>query len=336
MTSDAFISDVAGAADRRLISPRKPNLWKAIPYTTDTFAGTMLGCGPGPHPVPIEVQLNATGRCHIWVGLFSFCHSGALRFRLSGDTGATLVGEPPAIVNDLYGQAIVLHETFWKEADVTGQTLVVAPSFSKEELASCALAFVRLEPVASAAMTTPAPREVRHPMAFTNDGHGIFGERPHFRPEDLLESIDRVPPHSCARLFLWGIGNGDMCNYPTRVGNYFPTRGAFFNSSSRNLYGNMALWRKKGWNSLEVVRDYARRRGWEFQPYIRMEAFDAPYPFDPTSLHSRFFHRHPEFHCFDSRGRRVMRLSYAYPAVQRHMLKLIGELAGYDVDGVCL
>lgn len=335
MNSDILISDVAGVADRRLISSRRPNLWKAIPYTTDAFVGTMIGCGPGPKPVPIEVNLNARGRYRIWVGLFSFCHSGALRFRLSGDTGATLVGEPAVIANDLYGQATSLHATFWKEADLTGQTLVVEPSFSLGESSGCALAFLRLEPVGSAAVA-PAPRVVRHPMAFTNDGHGIFGERPHFRPEDLLESIARVPDHSCTRIFLWGTGDGDMCNYPTRVGNYFPTRGAFLSFSYRTLFENMALWRRKGWDSLAVMRDYVRRRGWEFQPYLRMESFDAPYPFDATSLHSRYFHRHPEFHCFDNRGQRVMRLSYAYPAVQDHMLKLIGELAGYGVDGVCL
>lgn len=332
--SEILISDVAKAADRRAIDLKDPNLWKPIRYVTDLFAGAMIGCGPGPKPVPIKIELNAQGWYRVWVGLFSFCHIGSLRFRLSDDLCCRHIAESRTIQNDLYGQAIYLHETFWRDADLTGQSLIVEPSFSMANLSWCALAFLRLEPIA--VPRAVKPRRVKYPLIITNDGHGIFGSRPHFRPQDLLEDFELIPEGTSLRMLIWGIGDGDMCNYPTRVGNIFPTRGAFLNRHYQVLFENIRLWRKKGWNSLKLVRDYARRRGWEFSVYIRMEAFDAPYPFDSTSLHSEFFHRHPEFHCFDHRGQRVMRLSYAYPQVQEHMLDLIRELAGYRPDGVCL
>ena len=331
---DILISDLVGRADPKAISARNANLWKSIPYTTDKFDGVMVGCGLGPKPVPIEIQLNAKGWYRVWVGLFSFSHSGSLRFRLSDDTCSRQIGEPAAIRNDLYGHATYLHETHWRDADLTGQSLVVEPSFSTEGLANCALAFIRLQPIR--APGTPRPRRVKHHMMITNDGHGIFGDRPHFRPEDLLEQFELIPDGTSLRMLIWGIGDGDMCNYPTRTGNFFPTQGTFLNPNYRVLYENMKLWRTQGWDSLKLMRDYSKHRGWEFHPYIRMEAFDAPYPFDRTSLHSDFFHRHPEFHCFDSQGQRVMRLSYAYPEVQDHMLALIREIAGYNPDGVCL
>jgi hypothetical protein len=65
-----------------------------------------------------------------------------------------------------------------------------------------------------------------------------------------------------------------------------------------------------------------------------MEAFNGQYPHE--FIHSRFFHEHPEYHCIDRTGTRVMRLSYAYPKVQDHMVKLIAEISGYQPDGVCL
>ncbi|MBI3921114.1 MAG: hypothetical protein HY318_06830, partial [Armatimonadetes bacterium] len=329
-----LISDVVSLADKCLVNPDNPNLWRGVPYTTGGFSGVMLGCGPGPKPVPITVKLNVKGWYRVWVSLFSFCHTGSLRLRLSGDLCSYPVSPPARAQSDLYSESAALHETWWCDAELTGQTLIVEPSFSTGELKGCALAFLRMEPIRPP--KTIKPRNVRHPLVVTNDGHGIFGERPHFRPEDMLEPFERIPEHTCLRMLIWGIGDGDMCNYPTKVGNFFPTQGRFLAADHRTLYGNMALWRKQGWDSLKLMRDYTRRRKWELQTYIRMEAFDAPYPFDKTSLHSRFFHRHPEFHCFDSHGQRVMRLSYAYPEVQAHILALIKEIAGYEPDGVCL
>ena len=331
-----LISDVAGLADKRLVNLDDPNLWRAIPYTTEGFSGVMLGCGPGPKPAPITVKLNVKGWFRVWVSLFSFAHRGSLRLRLSRDMCSRCVSPPRRAQSDLLGESAALHETWWRDAELTGQSLIVEPSFTRgaSALSLSALAFLRLEPICPP--KSAKPREVRHPLAVTNDGHGIFSERPHFRPEDLLEPFERIPEHTCLRMLIWGLGDGDMCNYPTKVGNFFPTQGRFLAADYRTLYGNMALWRKKGWDSLRLMRDYTRRRKWELQTYLRMEAFDAPYPFDKTSLHSEFFDHHPEFHCFDSRGQRVMRLSYAYPEVQEHMLALIKEIAGYEPDGVCL
>ena len=51
---EILISDVAGRADKRLINPDKPNLWRAIPYTTEGFRGVMLGCGLGRLQMPLE------------------------------------------------------------------------------------------------------------------------------------------------------------------------------------------------------------------------------------------------------------------------------------------
>ena len=49
---EILITDVAGRADKRLVNPRNPDLWRAIPYTTEGFSGVMWVHGPGPIRCP--------------------------------------------------------------------------------------------------------------------------------------------------------------------------------------------------------------------------------------------------------------------------------------------
>ncbi len=327
-----LVSDPGLRGDPQFIHPDNPNCWKAVPYQTDSFSGTMLACGSGPEPLPIRVQLNVQGRYRIWVGLYGFGNSSALRLRLSNDLCCRVIS-PPGELRGIGPESLFLPEIPWKIADLTGQDLFVEPEYTQAEQVG-ALAFLRLEPVEA-----PAPPKNKQTertfLAVTNDGHGIFGRRPHHRPEDLLEQFEALPSENSIRMLIWGAGDGDMCNYPTKVGNFFPTENSYANPFRRTLHDNMARWQEKGWNSLEVVRDYAKNRGWEFQVYLRMEAFDSPFPFDRI-LYSDFYRRHPEYRCHDREGRPVQRLSYAHAGVRDHIADLIGEIAGYRPDGVCL
>jgi hypothetical protein len=324
-----LISDLDKRVETRFIRDGDPNLWSAIPYQAEGFSGVMLGYGEGTHPVPIPVKLGIHGSYRIWLGLYSFIHLSAIRVRLSGDLCCHTISPPQQIERI---SLPVLHEVCWKEADLTGQDLILEGAY-KPDGHPGALAYIRLEPVEK--VPASEEKQVRYPLTITNDGCGIFGEFPHARPEDLLESFERIPDGSCMRLLLWGCGNGDMCNYPTRVGTYLPYISEACLSYYRHTsYSNRKLWKERGWNSLKLVRDYARNRGWEFQAYIRVEAFYAQYPFE--RIRSKFFLDHPEYHCLDREGQPVGRLSYAYPEVQEHILRLISEIADYDPDGVCL
>ena len=136
-------------------------------------------------------------------------------------------------------------------------------------------------------------------------------------------------------MLIWGSGVGDMCNYPTKVGNFFTPYNELSDPFRARYFRNTELWKTKKWDSMKLMRDYTRERGWEFQVYIRMQGFGTLFPYD-SFVQSDFFNDHPEYHCFDREGRRVSRLSYAYTEVQQHMLSLIKEIAGYNPDGLCL
>jgi len=241
--------------DRRVgsagIGGDDPERWSAIPYQGEGVAGVMLGCREGIHPAALTLRLDVAGPHRIWVGVYSFLDQSRIRLRLSGDRCCREIGAPVKL--ERISQP-VLQEVFWKEADLTGQDLILEGAYRPDGHPG-ALAYLRLEPLERRVRERP---QVRHPLAITEDGYGIFGRLPHTRPDDLLESFEAIPQDSCMRMLLWGSGNGDICNYPTRVGTYQPSApGPCLSHFYDTLYRNRRLWRERGWNSLEVVRDYA-------------------------------------------------------------------------------
>jgi len=325
---EILITGLAERVDGSLLDANDPNRWRALPYRAEGFDGVMLACGEGDRPSSLTVRLGVTGRYDIHLGGFGFISFWRLRARLSGDRCCKVFDPPPlACISEP-----VLHEFHFGQAELTGQDLILEPPYlSSLHAYPAALAYIRLTPVSDP--PPPSKPKVQYPLVFTNDGDGIFGEFPHRRQEDLLESFERIGPDSCVRMLLWGNGDADSCNYPTRVGQYAGGKGRYWSHFMQVKCNNLALWKRNGWDSLKVVRDYAKQRGWEFQVYIRMEAFRGLYPFD--WIRSEFFESHPECHCRDAQGRRVDRLSYAYPQVQDHMLALVSEIAEYEPDGVC-
>ena len=332
--NEIVISDLSALVASEYLSAKDPNLWRAIPYETGEFAGVMVACGEGAHPLPITIRLGVQGLHRIWLGVYSFGNSTPLRVRLSKDLCCQTI-QPPPEMQGIGIESVFLPEIFWKEADLTDQDLIAEPAYESNKYPA-ALACIRLEPIKEIQPRTK--KQVKHPLTITNDGHGIFGRLPHSRPEDLLEEFENIPEESCMQMLLWGVGNGDVCNYPTKIGNHYPSELAesrLANYDRRTWYDNIALWQKKGWDSLELIRAYTKKRKWELHVYIRVEAFDSPFPLD-RDIHSEFFHRHPDYHCRDRNGQRVRRLSYAYPEVRQHMLDLMIEMASYEPDGICL
>lgn len=345
--SAILLTDLAALVDSECISDTHADAWRAIPYQSERFEGVMLGDGGGTNLPPIELRLDRQGVYGIHLGVYGGWGYPVLRLRLSGDDTAQTVGVPQELQTEtVYDSSTLIYEVFWKDAELAGQSVILEAAADAGDFPA-ALAYIRLEPMDSiggvrpdAAQLQPEPdrgidasRAVAYPMAVTEDGHGIFGDAVHASPEDLIKRFDTIPDGSCLRMLLWGNGEADICNYPTRVGNQRGFSG-FRTPWYRAWNENAERWRQDGWDSLREVKEYTRRRGWELQVYIRMEAFSSPFPFDKM-VHSDFFQAHPEYHCLDRHGQRLSRLSYAYPEVQEHMLQLISEISGYGPDGIC-
>lgn len=343
------LSDLRELVDARSLSDTDPNAWRAVPYESERFPGVMLAEGGGTDLPPLTVRLEQRGVYRIHLGLYGGWGYPSLRLRLSEDEAAQTVEVPPELRTErVHDSSTIIYEAVWEDAELTGQTVILEAAQDDRDFPA-ALAYIRLEPIdriggeplaEGEPERTPEPatgidpaRKVAFPLAITEDGHGIFGESVHSRPEDLLTPFKEIPDGSCLRMLLWGNGEADICNYPTKVGNEREFSG-FSTPWYARWNQNVEKWKTDGWDSLRTIREYARTRDWEFQVYIRMEAFKSPFPFDKM-VRSDFFEAHPECHCLDRDGQRIGRLGYAYPEVQEHMLALVKEISGYDPDGVC-
>jgi len=340
---EILLTDLSKLVDVESLSNSNPNAWRAIPYESERFEGVMLGDGGGSRIPPITLQLGQEGTYRVHLGIYGGWGYPVLEVRLSGDEEAQLVEVPQELRTEtVHDSSTIIYEAVWKEAELAGQSLILQAAQDPGDFPG-ALAYIRLEPVAETEPEPPAEQEpgagidpgrtVAFPMAITEDGHGIFGDAIHSAPEDLLKPFEAIPGGSCLRMLLWGNGEADICNYPTKVGNERAHSG-FRTDWYKRWNQNAESWKQDGWDSLRTITDYAKTKGWEFQVYIRMEAFKSPFPFDKM-VRSEFFEAHPEYHCLDRHGQRLGRLSYAYPEVQGHMLDLVREISSYGPDGIC-
>ena len=304
-----------------------PGAWRSCPYSTGDYSGVMISCGESPETEPLTVRLGVSGYFRIYLGIFKIFEGKptAVRVRLTNDKCFSKV-QPSASGK---GSDTFIYELPWKEADLTGQDLILAG----EAGLTASLACIRLEPVAVPRQTAP---EIKFPMAITEDGVGAFCTRKHRRPEDLFESLAGISDYSCMKVLLWCIGGADLCNYPTRSGTYFSAAGQeYLYSHYKTLNDNLKLWAGKSWDSMNLMKKYAEERKWEFHVSMRMEAFAVHFPFDKI-FHSDFFYSHPEWRCIDEKGNMIGRMSYAYEEVQEHMLEIMKEILEYDPDGINL
>lgn len=326
--AELLITNPGELVDAELIDNSSTKLWRSISYKTEKFEGMMLCEGGGPDLPSVPVPIGIKGKYRIHLGIYNGFGCPQVKVRLSRDTCIQEISLRETCRDDVRNSSNTVYEVYWKDADLTGQDLIVE-SNNDPSIKPGGLAYVRLEPIEK--ISTPRDNP---PLVITNDGHGIFGIQEHRTPEDLTSHFESIPEHSNLSMLIWGMGVGDMCNYPTKVGTYPPYH-EFLNPSDLMISKNMKRWLEKGWNSLEVMRKYTMDRGWEFQVYIRMQGFGTLYPFDQY-IKSDFFNNHPQYHCLDREGSKVSRLSYAYPEVQIHMINLIKEILEYQPDGISL
>jgi hypothetical protein len=302
--------------------------WRRASYETAEVKGTLVGCTALTEPAPVTIRLGVSGCWRVWLGMAVFHEPSRIRARLTGDGCCRAFAAPEA---DYHHP--VVHEVFFQNADITGQDLVLE-GFWGPQPAAGALAWVRLEPLAELPKAA-APR-IAHPLAFTEDAHGIMYMRPHIRRDDLFEDYEPFPGDTALKIMLWVGIHGDLCTYPTLAGQYglVTPCGDYPGPGDALVKRNFDLWKKNGWDALAAARDYCKGRGWEFHAAIRIQTFARCYPDDETG--SRFFFEHPECWCRDAQGRPVTRMSYAHPAVRERFLALMEELIAYEPDGINL
>ena len=110
--------------------------WQMHDYETDDgLKGTMVTALPESRVRELKLPLNVEGFYKIYLGVHytrphvSVEHSsyGAMEVKLSGDAGFRRVGlelEEAELGSDVEGYK-TLHESYWKTADLTGESLII-------------------------------------------------------------------------------------------------------------------------------------------------------------------------------------------------------------------
>ena len=89
-----IISELERLVEEKYLDEEDPNLWRAIPYRTEEFAGVMLGYGEGTAPVPVTIKLGMQGLYRVHLGIYSFVRSSRIRVRLSEDLCCQMISPP--------------------------------------------------------------------------------------------------------------------------------------------------------------------------------------------------------------------------------------------------
>ena len=312
--------------------------WKA--QNGDGAAGgTMLLVGPENHPPELVIDPELKGPHEIFVGLPSpaaYDDPNPIRIRLDNDPCYRLmvneksgVTPPSREVRSAKG----IEDARFQAVDMTGRRIHLA-QFRKLHPGPAGIAYIRAVPIPESRLDRNRKKGLR--LVALNDGHGTFyGRRPPMRKEDLWEDI--IPlRHSGFSALIWQITGADQCNYPTKVGtlmggelDHFPRTG------DRYYTENLKALFDAGVDPVASVVQLCRSIGLECHLSIRPQAFALEPPFD-TFFHSPFYAANPKLRCVDRDGRRISRLSYAYPEVREHIYSIVDELVRYQPDGINL
>jgi len=273
--------------------------------------------------------MYASGEAPVWLHVHYGRQRGAkpwnrVRLRLSDETWfddfvpPDLAGQPPFQY---------ISEGYWRTADVSGKSLVLAPDRREAflETAAC-VAYVRLEAVAG---PETWPRETKRLVTYYDGnfmGHFVAS------PAEVASQIAPLARSDC-RLVLWNTCREDTCYYPTRVGHVLPdhgTPGLYPHWMGRDLHEML----RRGEDPLREACRVAHAAGLQiFASYRRLTCRLPPHAFP---LHPKaMLAARPDLWCRGEAGEPLPHLSLAFPEVRRRMIDLLSEQAGnYDLDGV--
>lgn len=328
---ELVITDIVERVIEGNLSPKTSHQhWRIAEYKLEDVGpgrGVIIGSW---RPGRLSIRLGVDG----WYRISLISRYADLRLKLSGER--CFKGCPPELegnrrrgLDDLYREQYYdTEEVFWREADLTGQDLILDDQGRGDNLLA-----IRLIPIDP---PDPETRPVAWPMFFTLDGDDM-GMRAHETKDDLFERPEQVHQDSSVKLMVYSGIEGDVCHHHTKIGTEHgalrSTMGDAWDAFNLTVCENLERWRQWGTNPAVAMVEYAHQRGWEMYFYQRTGGWDSPAPLYGCKM-SRFFIDHPEYHIVGPGGEKIMAPSVAYPQVIDHLAALYSELVSFGADGV--
>ena len=337
-----YLSDLDRCVPANALSRQaKRRAWRLLDYETESFTGAMLVATEESEPPDITYRPGRTGWHQMFIGIYRkpFEDGKQIQVKLSGDPAFTTLSGRAGGTNHLENWVDEIH---WKTADLTGQDItfrqVVRPAVQHAWVA-----YVKLVPLSDeevGQMQADRQRADTKRLFVHTDAHFINVTGSELELRNYLEPLRHT---DVARVY-WEAGGGDRALYLSKIARtyaaplldeavntdevYFPRR------VDRQLAETWLAYRRNGVDPLRVAAEFAHEIGLELHAAYRVGSFVYPPPHDETR--GEFFREHPELACVARDGRRLPRVSYAFPETRRYVISLLREMTSYPIDGVCL
>ena len=336
-----YLSDLNRCQPSSALSPRaKRSVWRTIDYTTDSFAGTMLVASEESRAPDVTYPVQHRGWYEIYVGIYRkpFEEAKQVQVRLTDDPAFTRLEGLPGETD--HGENWV-DEIFWKATDVTGRGIILR-QINQPAVHHAWVAYIKLVPLSDeqvAALQADRRRSDTRRLFVHTDAHfsNVTGSK-----RQLLRYLEPLRNTDVSRVY-WEAGGGDRVLYFSSIGQDYaaPVHGAgglesvfFPRRIDREWVMTWNAYRRNKVDPLRVAAEFAHELGLELHASYRTAGFIFPPPHD--DLYGQFARRHTELLCLDREGRKLPRISYAFPETRRYVISLFREMAEYPIDGVCV
>ena len=352
-----YMSDMDRCRPGSALSPdAMRGRWRMLDYETDTLSGVMLMAGSETDAPEITYALRVSGWHAISIGTWMmkqwYLSGGSLelRVKLSGEQTFSAMVLPvvppptkPLVEWDRWTGGEELQESFWKVADLTGQELVLGQNAWRVatgdgpgslQCSPATIAYIKLVPLSDEEVSAWQADRKR------TDTRRLFAHNDFVYPttvEEIRRHIEPFRDSDFSRIYFEG-GGGDLLRYPSNIGR-IPTHDGlddFFSQGPRINAENWRSLRERGVDGFQVALDYTHEIGLEAHACFRVAGFHSPPPLDYEDHGSSFYQAHPELRGIDRNGNLTPRLAFSYPETRRYVISLLREMAGYDIDGICL
>jgi hypothetical protein len=301
--------------------------WSARKADGNLLKGTLLCIGPETNAPALTIDPQLEGPHEIFIGLptsIVYANHNEIRIKLDNDPCyAPLAVDPIAPHGGI-------EDCRFRAVDMTGRKIQITGADLVDTKAA-AVAYIRAVPIPASRLDARQPKGIR--MVALNDGFSYLWERGISTEDRLWEEI--MPYRDSGyKALQFCITGADHCNYPTKVGTLigdglddYPRVGdRYYTECVKNFLAH-------GVDPVASTMKFTRSIGLEYHLSMRMEAFAGPPSMD-YMFRSKFYVAHPELRCRDIDGRKIARMSYAYPEVREHIYAIFEEMANYRPEGI--
>ena len=205
------------------------------------------------------------------------------------------------------------------------------------------IAYVKLVPLSArqvADVQADRARKDTRIAQVTIDGISCFSSNEYRTKEHILELVEPYRYSDVGKV-IWAVCYGDLTNYPSKIGAFFPDQLPMAPGNSRCVAGEKATYDSlrslagEGIIPGAVAAEHVHAMGLKFDAMFRLSMLG---PIPPLREGGKgLVKRHPEFRRVARNGAPMASASYAFPEVRKQMVSLVREAAEkFAIDGASL